>query len=125
MSDSSSPFFRRLNKRDSGFAGRKAEYLAALRMKGVQQPGSGVFDSAKGDFKLSHFLVENKTAQGDSFTLRGDFLLKIYQEALEQNRYPLLAFQFVRGSGQSSKRDRWVALPEHVFALLAGVDYNP
>lgn len=122
MSDSISPFLRRVNNRDSGYAGRRAEGFAAKRMKGVSQPGSGAIPGAKGDFKVEFstesFLVENKTVKGDSFSIRRDHLLKVYQEALEQSRLPALAFQFVTTTGASEKRDRWVSIPERVFLEL-------
>lgn len=90
----------------------------AKRVGGTLQPGSGAMDGAKGDLKVGAFLVENKSTKGASFSLKQDWALKIYQEALEQNKIPALAFQFVRGNGQSEKRDRWVCIPEHIWKEL-------
>mgnify|MGYP007125389464 CR=1 FL=1 len=61
-----SPFMRRLNKRDSGHHGRKAEESLAKRVGGTLQPGSGALDGAKGDVKVGGFLVENKSTKGDN-----------------------------------------------------------
>lgn len=81
-------------------------------------------DGAKGDFhtKLNgkDFLMENKTSRGESFGLKKEWLLKVYQEALEQNRIPALSIQFVNESGQSEKRERWVMVPESVWLEMQG-----
>lgn len=121
---SGNPFLRRINNRDSGFHGRKAEGSLAKRIKGTQQPGSGALAGAKGDVKKNtssfSFLVENKTTKGESMTLQKEWLLKIYQEALEQERTPALALQFTNEAGKSEKRERWVAIPESVWLELVG-----
>jgi len=121
---SDSPFMRRIGRRDSGFAGRKAEASIASRLNGTLQPGSGALLGAKGDLKKDtptiSLLLENKTTTGSSLGIRQDWLHKIYQEALETSRTPALSMQFVRPNGQSEKRDRWVMIPEHFFQLLIG-----
>lgn len=119
-----SPFERRLAKRDNGHHGRQAEKKIATRLAGTTQPGSGALDSAKGDVKVAtatfSFLIENKATKGDSLSVKKDWCLKIYQEALETNQTPALAFQFTNDAGQSEKRERWVALPEWAFKQLIG-----
>lgn len=114
-----SPFIRRQDKRGSGFHGRRAEESLAKRLQGTQQPGSGAVAGAKGDVRRDtpsySFLIENKATKGGSFSMKKDWLLKVYQEALEQNRVPALAFQFTDELGKSEKRERWVAIPEEVF----------
>ena len=119
-----SPFMRRLNKRDSGYHGRKAEESLAKRLKGQQQPGSGALDGAKGDVKKDtssfSFLVENKATKNESLSLKRDWLLKVYQESLEQGRLPALSLQFTNDAGISEKRERWVMVPEHVWQELLG-----
>ena len=92
-------------------------------MKGALQPGSGALAGAKGDIKKDGpipLLIENKTTLNASYTLKQDVLHKIYQEALESNRTPALAIQFVRTNGASEKRDRWVMIPESTFNELTG-----
>lgn len=116
MSDS--PFMRRVAKRDSGHHGRKAESSIAKRLGGTQQPGSGALAGAKGDVSLRTMLVENKATTHESFSVRQDWLHKIYQEALERSKIPALAFQFVNSIGNSNKNDRWVCIPEHLLAEL-------
>ena len=119
----SSPFLRRMEKRDTGHHGRKAEKSLATRLGGQLQPGSGALAGAKGDVKLKasmNFLMENRATIGASFSIRQDWLHKVYQEALEQTRVPALSFQFTNDAGKSDKRDRWVCVPESVFAELVG-----
>jgi len=118
------PFMDRVNGRDSGHHGRKAEGSLASRLKGTLQPGSGALAGAKGDVKLDNpgysFLVESKTTKGASIGLTREWCLKIYQEALEQNRHPAIAITFTYDGGISEKRDRWVMVPEHIFSQLVG-----
>lgn len=118
---SGSPFLNRLNKRDSGHHGRVAEKKLAKRVGGREQPGSGALAGAKGDVKVEakiDLLLENKSTNGASFTMRQDWLHKVYQEALEQTRAPALSFQFTNDAGVSEKKDRWVCVPEHIFQEL-------
>jgi hypothetical protein len=114
------PALARLQTKDKGIPGRKAEKHAAKRLGAVQRPGSGVLDGAKGDYEKGEFLIENKSSQSASFTVKQPVLHKAYQEALERAKQPALAFQFVNELGQSEKRDRWVCIPEHVFKQLIG-----
>lgn len=119
-----SPFLRRVNKRDSGLHGRRSESLTAKRVKGVTQPGSGALDGAKGDIKKvtedRKWLMENKATNGQSFTMKKEWLLKIYQEARETNCTPALSFQFTDDSGRSEVRERWIAVPEHIWLEITG-----
>lgn len=93
-------------------------------MGGTLQPGSGALDGAKADVKKDtqaySILMESKATKGASITLQKDWLAKVYQEALEANRVPALAFAFTSDSGASAKKDRWVAVPEHIFQQLIG-----
>lgn len=113
------PVMDRLNKQDSGGAGRAAEKKLAKRLGAKQTPGSGSLDGCKGDveFTTQHheFLIENKTTMDQSFSIKLEVLLKLYQEALETTKVPALAFQFVNEGGHSEKRERWIAVPEAFF----------
>ncbi len=116
-----SPFLRRLNKRDSGHHGRVAEKKLAQRVGGRLQPGSGALAGAKGDVKVEAkllLLLENKSTSGATFSMKQEWLHKVYQEALETSRAPALSFQFTNEAGASEKRDRWVCIPESVFQEL-------
>ncbi len=89
-------------------------------MGGTPTPGSGALAGAKGDVRKGDFLLENKSSQSDSFSVKKDHLHKIYQEALESAKTPGLCFQFVSPTGVSQKKDRWVCIPETVFQDLIG-----
>lgn len=118
---STNPFLRRLEKRDSGHHGRVAEKNTAKRLGGKLQPGSGNMDGAKGDVVIdakTPLLLENKATANDSISIKLDWLLKVYQEALETGKTPALAIQFTSLSGTSEKRGRWVMLPEAAFQEL-------
>ena len=109
------PYLKRDLVKDTGRAGRKAESSLAHRMGVNALPGSGSLKGAKGDIVKEDFLIENKSSTKDSFSIKKDHLYKIYQEALDTNKQPALAFQFVNSQGQSQKKDRWVCIPESVW----------
>lgn len=119
---SSNPYLNRIAKRDSGHHGRVAEKQTAKRLGGRTQPGSGAVEGAKGDVVLTastmQFLLENKATANDSMSIKLDWLLKVYQEALETGRVPALSVQFTALSGKSEKRGRWVMIPEATFQEL-------
>lgn len=112
------PVLNRLNKVDNGRAGRNAEKNMARRTKGRQQIGSGAIEGMKGDIIMGEFLIENKTTVGDSFSIKRDWLYKIYQEALEKTMNPAFSFQFTDARGNSEKRERWVCITEALFLEL-------
>lgn len=118
------PYLKRAakNDKDKGRPGRKAETSLAMRLGGTQRPGSGALAGAKGDVTIGDFLLENKSSQGASFSVKQEHFHKIYQEALEVSKNPALAFQFVDSQGKSEKRDRWVAIPEALFCELIDKD---
>ena len=112
------PFMEREGKGGKGKQGRRAEVLLVDRLGGKLRRGSGNKEGEKGDVLVGNFLIENKTTLGNSIRLELDWLLKIYQEALETSRIPALSFQFVNESGKSEKRGRWVCIPEHLLNEL-------
>lgn len=117
-----SPFMRRVKERGTMGHGRKAEDSFARRVRGNLQPASGAMAGAKGDVVKDtssfSFLVENKATKTKTMSIQRDWCLKIYQEALEQDKVPALAFQFTTDAGHSEKRERWVAVPEHIWKEL-------
>jgi hypothetical protein len=115
------PMLRRaVNDKKVGVSGRHAEVKAAKRMGTAPHVGSGNMEGLKGDYKVGDCLVENKSTVHATFSFRQEHFHKIYQEALEKAKTPALAFQFVNIQGQSEKRDRWVAIPEHLFREIFG-----
>ena len=113
-----SPYLRRVKKRNLGHAGREAEARLAKRVKGELRMGSGNKEGHKGDVLLDNVLIENKSTIHDSITIQLEYLLKIYQEALELNKRPALTIQFTTMTGLSAKRGRWVMIPEAHFQEL-------
>jgi hypothetical protein len=110
-----SPLIKRGRNEGAGAHGNRAEKKAAKRLGGSATPGSGALDGAKGDINLDHFLVESKSTTAESMRLELAWLRKIAKEALEKNKYPALAVQFVIGNGEPVKVGNWVMVPERVF----------
>jgi len=113
-----SALMNRGNPRDKGRQGRLAEVKVAKRLGGRLTVGSGALDGDKGDIEVGDFLIESKTAMTSSIGIQKQWLLKIYQEALEKNKQPALAINFVDENGNSERRERWIAIPEAVFQEL-------
>ena len=95
--------------------GQKSEKKTAKRLGGKTRPGSGAVAGAKGDILLSEFLVENKSTEHASISLKLAWLEKISVEAREEGKAPALSIQFVDKQGNSKKRGRWVLIPESEF----------
>ncbi len=96
--------------------GQKAEKRTAKRFEVIRRAGSGSVDGFKGDFEVRNFLVENKTTEHRSISLKYDWLRKISKEALAENKEPALAIQFVDREGNPIATDaKWVCIPERLF----------
>lgn len=109
------PLLQKLGRNDHG---QRAEKRAAKRMGGRQQPGSGSQQHSKGDIKLERFLVESKSTIHESLGLKLEWFRKISKEAIDINREPALAIQFVDGAGRTIPDGDWVAVPARVFKEL-------
>ncbi len=96
--------------------GQKAEKRTAKRFGVNSRVGSGAVDGFKGDFEVRDFLVENKTTEHRSISLKYNWLRKISKEALAENKEPALAIQFVDRDGYPIAQDAaWIMIPERVF----------
>ena len=111
------PFTDRQN-RGTHKHGQKSERKTAKRLGGRPRPGSGSVAGAKGDILLPDYLVENKSTEHRSISLKLDWLDKISVEAREEGKVPALAIQFVDKAGNSKKRGRWVLVREDDFKEL-------
>ena len=98
--------------------GQKSEKKTAKRIGGQARAGSGSIDGHKGDITLPEFLVENKSTEHRSLSLKLDWLEKIDRESREEGKSPAVTIQFVDKNGNSVKRGRWVLLPEDEFREL-------
>jgi len=108
------PFTSRQN-RGTHKHGQKSERKTAKRLGGITRPGSGAVAGAKGDILLTDYLVENKSTEHKSFSVKLEWLEKISLEAREEGKAPALSIQFVDKAGNSKKRGRWVMIPEDEF----------
>lgn len=108
------PFTDRQN-RGTHKHGQKSERKTAKRLGGITRPGSGAVAGAKGDILLPDYLIENKSTEHKSISLKLEWLDKISVEAREEGRIPALSIQFVDKQGNSKKRGRWVLIPEDEF----------
>jgi len=117
------PLFRRQRAvRKIGGAGRKSEKALAHRLGGVQTLASGAVDHDKADIKISRkkwkILLEAKSTQKESMSVKLDWLLKVHQEALESLSTPAFAISFTNDHGVALKHGTWIAVPEDVFNEL-------
>lgn len=103
------------NQRTRKNVGRVAEKRSAKRLGVRAQPGSGATEGAKGDIKLPTLLVECKSTQKESFSLKREWLHKIYKEAREVNREPVLQIMFVDNMGRAEDQDDWVVIPARLW----------
>ena len=108
------PFTERQN-RGTHKHGQKSERKTAKRLGGITRPGSGAVAGAKGDILLSDYLVENKSTEHKSLSIKLEWLDKISVEAREEGKAPALSIQFVDKAGNSLRHARWVMIPEDEF----------
>jgi len=94
-----------------------AEQRVAEKVGGVRQPASGAFWSRKGDIKqdrssvpVKDLLIEHKMTEKKSISLKGDWLEKIFNEALLDGRQPVVAIELL---GQV-----WYMTPEEDFLAM-------
>lgn len=89
---------------------------------GRRVPGSGSSPYAKGDVRLSSFLVECKKTEKASISITHKWLEKITQEAEALGKEPALAIEIQGGDRDTRKvsvRDRdWVLIPARLFKKL-------
>ena len=95
--------------------GQKAERKTAKRVGGSANAGSGSIEGFKGDITLPTFLVENKSTEHRSISVKLDWLEKITREARERGKSPALSIQFVDKQGTPLTCGRWVMIPEDEF----------
>lgn len=98
--------------------GRRAEKRAALRLSMKTQPSSGRFSNAKGDLTNDDWLLEQKSTQAASISVKHSWLAKISKEAVAQKKKPALLFAFCTGDGNPRVSGAWVAMPEWLFREL-------
>ena len=95
---------------------KKQERSIAALIGGRRTPLSGASDYAKGDAKGKVYLAEAKETAKGSYSLKQAILAKIDQEAMAQDRYPMLTVRFLNMPPLASKD--WVMVPKYVFEAL-------
>jgi len=104
-----------------GKAGRKAERRTLHKFGASPIPNSGAAN-AKGDGTLPGFLMEIKSTQRDSLTLKREMLHKIAGEAAAEGVEPCLAIVFTDGSGEPRRGGGWVCITRDLFEELTDDD---
>jgi hypothetical protein len=74
-------------------ASREQERSVAKSIGGLTVPASGAFWARKGDARSDDLLVEAKTTQAASFSIKRVVWEKIRKEALLDGRIPVMAIQ--------------------------------
>lgn len=64
---------------------------------------------------LTEFLVENKSTEHKSISIKLEWLDKISVEAREEGKAPALSIQFVDKAGNSKRHARWIMITEDEF----------
>lgn len=77
----------------TGTPSQKQERSLAKNLGGRTVPASGAFWSRKGDVRSEDLLVEAKTTEKASFSIKKTIWEKIRKEALLDGRIPVLAVQ--------------------------------
>lgn len=97
--------------------GRKIEKPLAKRLGGKVQLNSGALPQAgsKGDVKTENELYDSKYTAAESYLLTTKTLNKIEQEALAQQRTPVLSIEF------GSNNKRYMVMREQDY--LAVIDF--
>jgi hypothetical protein len=103
----SNPFLNRDKTND----GRKSEKRQARELKARLQPASGALPGAKGDMKTEASLIEYKSTEKESLSLKHEWLTKISGEALHINMTPILIMAFVHPNGTPKDHGQWAVIP--------------
>lgn len=109
------PYFKRRTQHRIGKSGRKSEQRVAKMLGGRLRPASGALEGAKGDIVMDKFLVEAKSSQRMSITIKLDWLCKIAREARSEGKTPALTVSFVTPEGRAQLDGDWVMIPMHTF----------
>jgi len=99
----------------SGGTGILAEKKAAKRVSGNLKPASGALPGAKGDFELPEFLVECKSTENVSMSIKLSWLHKIMREACIVGKSPALEVMFVTANGTPRQSGDWVMIPAQLW----------
>jgi len=94
----------------------RQEKRVAKGLGGHRKAASGATPTSKGDVSAKGFLIEAKTTEKDSFSLKSATLAKIDQEALGELKQPAVFLEFQNMKRPAPKE--WVLIPASVFHAL-------
>ncbi len=102
---------------------KKHENRIASAIGGHRLPRSGGMSPSKwakgvtadGDISSKDFLVEHKSTENASISLKLEWLNKVSEGANRSNKDPMVVITFAQGLRQT---DDWVLLPSSVFERL-------
>lgn len=112
------PYLTRKNKSTIGRAGIQSEKRLSKSLGGRLKPASGALDGAKGDITVGDTLMEAKSTQKASISIKHDWLLKIAGEALREGKTPALAVSFTDERGIAHRSGEWVMIPKGEWERL-------
>ena len=116
MTEETNPYLKRMAAKSKSAHGLKSEKRLSKTFKGAKlQPGSGAIDGAKGDIRISKFLIESKSTINESYSLKHEILQKIGREALDVNSHPALTVSFTDKDGKAKPQGDWILLPLYAF----------
>lgn len=96
--------------------GQRAEKKTSGRLGVRKNPGSGAVEGLKGDLTADDFLIENKSTEHRSISIKLEWLEKIHKEARQVGRAPAVTIQFVDKLGNPVPYGRWALVPEDEFS---------
>jgi len=91
--------------------GKCGEETVARRVKGRRTPGSGSVVGAEGDVRSDTLLIEVKTTEKLSFSVKYRQLAKIAHEAELKGLTPVFSVVFADGDGSPRRRGEWALVP--------------
>lgn len=112
-----SPFHSRGEKKDVGrigSAGRASETRLSKKLGGKQVAGSGNQPLSLGDIRLGPILIEAKSTQKASLSIKHETAVRICKEARGKGKTPALALSFTDEDGHAKLHGDWLAFPAHV-----------
>ncbi len=114
---SSFDFRKGSKKRQKDKAWKRQEARLAADLDGKVQSGSGNQDGKKGDVKYDLVLLEAKSTEKKSISLKMSWLEKIDEEAVaESGRIPALGITFT-GIKRGTEKD-WIIIPSWAMNML-------
>lgn len=94
-----------------------ADRLRKVDRKAKRQPNSGATPAHKGDVKLSHFIVDLKTTQNNSYIVTVKDLVALTKWADGESKQPAMVIEF-KGEKPLGCERAWALLPVSVLEKM-------